>query len=330
MSQETAVPNLVNEGREDMSFGFFGSGHFAASCLDALLEWRAPAWIVTSPTKPAGRGRDMRPTPVESFVKSGVLADIPLVRSSSVSSDERVLLLSKKIPVGFCFVIDFGQLIKEPILSWNEPVGCLNIHPSLLPCYRGAAPVQRALMDRASEIGVTVFKLAKTMDSGPILLSERIPVKDGDDSGSLLARAARTGAGAFIKYLRERPVSKWTFSPQDDSMATHAGRICPEEERIDWAASALEIWGKVRALSPRPGAWTTARGRRLKVLGASVSAERPAGMHGELIEMREGGVIAAAGDGCVILEKVQTEGKKIQTAMEWWNGLHASKGERLS
>ncbi|MDR3353470.1 MAG: methionyl-tRNA formyltransferase [Synergistaceae bacterium] len=318
------------KNNDDISFGFFGSGHFAARCLEALLEWRAPAWIVTSPPKRAGRGRDMRPTPVESFAGNGALLNVPLVRSSSVSSDDDVLFLSRDIPVSFCFVIDFGQLIREPILSWNEPLGCLNIHPSLLPLYRGAAPVQRALMDRAPEIGVTIFKLAAAMDSGPILLREKILVRDDDDSGSLLARAARTGVRVFTEYLSDRPVSEWTFSPQDDSIATYADKISPEEERIDWAMPAFEICGKVRALSPRPGAWTMARGRRLKVLSASISEKSALNAPGELIGMGEGGVIAAAGDGCIILEKVQAEGKKLQAAMEWWNGLHASEGERLS
>jgi methionyl-tRNA formyltransferase len=241
-----------------------------------------------------------------------------------------VLRLVENFPVDFSFVIDFGQLIREPVLAWDEPVGCLNIHPSALPLYRGAAPVQRALIDGRSETGVTVFKLAAGMDSGPILLREKIGIKD-DDAGRLLDRAAVVGTSAFIKYASEHPIEEWIFEPQDDSLATIAPKIRQDEERIDWGSAAMRICGLVRALSPKPGAWTTVRGRRLKVLDASVldSSNDSGVANGALLGVCEDGVLVSARDNSVLLRTVQMEGKKIQSALEWWNGLRATREEQL-
>jgi methionyl-tRNA formyltransferase len=261
-----------------------------------------------------------------------MLPEVPIVRSSSASTDENVLAFKKNLPVDCRFVVDFGQIVKEPVLGWDEPVGCLNVHPSLLPLYRGAAPVQRFLMQGGPVTGVTVFKLAPGMDSGPVLLSERIVVNGGDDAGVLLERAAVIGVSAFIKFAGESPMDKWTFKPQDDSLATYAPKIRTEDERILWDRPAAGILGLVRALSPKPGAWTTMRGRRLRVLRVSAAAEPPPELNetpGTLLGVFGGGVLVACSDDPLVLHEVQMEGKKIQPAAEWWNGLHAEREERF-
>ncbi|GHV53844.1 methionyl-tRNA formyltransferase [Synergistales bacterium] len=313
-----------------MEYGFFGSGDFAARCLELLAGWVRPSWIVTAPPRPAGRGKEPRPAPVEIFAVCGEFKDVPLVRSASASSDEAVLNLSRDIPTDFCFVIDFGQIIKEPLLREREPVGCLNIHPSLLPRFRGAAPVQRALMDGAGETGVTVFKLAQAMDAGPVLLSRAIDINDIDDTGSLLERAAIAGTEAFINYANANAIGEWSFTAQDDSSATFAPKIRASEERVDWGKSSAEIWRLTRALSPKPAAWTTIRGKRLRLIKTSRGDELTvSGEHGELLGLKSGGVVVACGDGALLLTEVQLEGKKIQRAADWWNGLRAAPGERL-
>jgi methionyl-tRNA formyltransferase len=310
----------------DLSYAFFGSGGFAARCLELLAEWRSPSWIVTSSPKPAGRGRGISRTPVgEARERDPRLRAAPLVETQRASSDERVLELRNNLSVDLTFVVDFGQFITEPFLSGGQ-VGCLNIHPSMLPLYRGAAPVQRALMDGAAETGVTIFKLCREMDAGPILLREGFAIEPDDDRGSLLDRAASMGVGAFLRYA-SRPLREWEFTPQDDSRATFAPRISHDEERIDWKKPASGIAGLIRALSPKPGAWTTLRGKRVIVLKARIATDfESGGMSGELLPNRTEPLVSAGG-GVIALETVQSEGKKPQPAALWKNGLRAAPGE---
>ncbi|MDR0648823.1 MAG: methionyl-tRNA formyltransferase [Synergistaceae bacterium] len=314
-----------------LSWGFFGSGRFGAACLELLSAWRPPSWIVTAPPKPAGRGRSLSHTAVEAFAAAG-LPSVPLVRSADASSDGAVLALGEEFRVDFCFVIDFGQLIREPLLRQDERVGCLNIHPSMLPEYRGAAPIQRALMDCRPRTGVTAFKLAPGMDSGPVLLRREITISGDDNAETLLERAAAAGTAAFIEHASSQPMEGWAFEAQDGSLATNAPKIRPDEERIDWGRPSGGISGQVRALAPRPGAWTTVRGRRLRVLSAAPAPEDEAGRAepGTLCGVIDGGVAVHTGEGCLSLLEVQPEGKRAQRALDWWNGLRPAKGERLS
>lgn len=316
---------------DGLTYAFFGSGVFAARCLQLLSAWRAPHWVVTAPPKPAGRGRSPKDTPVKDLMDTtDLLQSVSVLTSADASRDEAVLAMKKNRPASFSFVVDFGQIIREPLLAWDAPVGCLNIHPSLLPLYRGAAPVQRALMDGARETGVTIFKLAAGMDNGPILLQERIPIAPGDDKDTLLERAAVAGTNAFIDYASRTPLDRWRFTPQDDARATHAPKISKDDERIDWTKPAEEIANKIRALRPAPGAWTTIREKRLRILEASSrdEATRPEATPGTLFG-GQGGPLVATGAGLLALASVQMEGKKIGSASEWWNGLRPSEGEML-
>jgi methionyl-tRNA formyltransferase len=266
---------------------------------------------------------------VERFVRGvGALSGVPLIAAADASGDAAVIERMKGSPVDVTFVTDFGQLVREPLLAWEDRIGCLNIHPSMLPLYRGAAPVQRVLMDGLAETGVTIFKLARAMDSGPILLQRKLAIGPGDDAGSLLDRAAYEGVRAFVEYVSSVSAEEWRFSPQDGSLATTAPKITREEERIDWTASAREILGKIRALSPKPGAWTTAKGRRLRILQAGECRAVSVGLAGELTPGSEGPLVAS-GAGSICLKTVQMEGKKIQSAADWWNGIRAAAGECL-
>ena len=311
-------------------YAFFGSGIFAAECLELLSEWHVPSWIVTSPRKASGRGNKVSPTPVGGMVSRFCsLRGIPLLETASASSDEAVLDMKSKCPVDFSFVIDFGQLIREPLLALEERIGCLNIHPSELPLYRGAAPIQRALMDGASSIGVSIFKLAAQMDAGPVLLGETIQVGPRDDSGSLMSKAAEAGVSAFIRFASANPLDSWIFEDQDESRAAYAPKISAAEERIDWRRSARDIVRLTRALSPKPGAWTTLRGRRLLILSAREASctEGPETcLPGEL-RFDKTNSLAGTGDGFVEIVTVQPEGGKPQPASAWKNGLRAGAGE---
>lgn len=307
----------------DLRCGFIGSGRFAARCLELLSEWLRPSWIAVPPARRAGRGNKLTPSPVAVFAsESELLSGVPIVETSNASTDPSLAAIRAEHPTDFIFVIDFGQLIREPLLGENEHIGCLNVHPSLLPSYRGAAPVQRAIMNGDDEIGVTIFKLARGMDSGPVLLQRSFASGDMD-AGEALDRAAEVGIAAFKELAESSAPSAWTFVPQDDDMATHAAKIASDEERIDWSMSAEEIARRVRALAPRPGAWTTVGGKRLRVLRASAASLDENRRAGELIWLGRDAA-AATGSGALRFEIVQPEGKKIQSADDWRNGLRAS------
>ena len=291
-----------------------------------------PSWVVTSLPRPAGRGKKPAQTPLADMVMSHSAFDgVPLLFTASASKDETVLSLKRERPVTLVFVTDFGQLIREPLLAWDEPIGCLNIHPSLLPLYRGAAPLQRALMDGASESGVSIFKLAVGMDSGPILLQRGFEIGAADNTADLLERAAIVGTEAFIEYATCKSHADWQFVPQDDSLATGAPKISSEEERIDWSMSADELHNRIRALAPKPGAWTTIRGKRVRILQASpyVSDVESCAVGG-FVGLSGSEPLVRTGMGLLKLSRVQMEGKREQPASEWWNGLRAAEGECMS
>lgn len=318
-----------------LTYAFFGSGVFAARCLELLSVWRAPLWVVTAPPKPAGRGRTPKDTPVKDLMDTAAsLHGVPVLASADASRDEAVLAMKKNRPAAFTFVTDFGQIIREPLLAWDAPVGCLNIHPSLLPLYRGAAPVQRALMDGAQETGVTIFKLSAGMDKGPILLQEKLSIGPDDDTGTLLERAAAAGTSAFIDYASRTPLARWRFTPQDEARATNAPKISRDDERIDWREPANKIADRIRALRPTPGAWTTIRGKRLRIIEAfpADAAEKRNAPPGLLLGTMDGRPLVAAGESgrdAVALVRIQMEGKKTGSAADWWNGLRPAGEERL-
>jgi methionyl-tRNA formyltransferase len=252
------------------------------------------------------------------------------VESASASSDEAVLELKKNVLVDFAFVVDFGQFIREPLLDYNGRIGCLNIHPSGLPRYRGAAPIQRALMDGAEDIGVSIFKLGRGMDSGPLLIQEKLAVAPFEDFGSVSERAAVLGVEAFIGLVSKTSVREWNFLPQDEALATYAPKISSGEERIDWRMTASAISNRVRAFSPRPGAWTTLRGKRLLILSARPIEGNPenGAQPGEL-RLGGGNPSVVSSDGFVELITVQPEGKKPLPASAWKNGLRMCAKECL-
>jgi methionyl-tRNA formyltransferase len=316
---------------DTLKYAFAGTGHFAVKCLETLARWKTPVFVVTSPPGTAGRGKKISRSPVGEFV-SGAMAGVPLIESPDASGDPRVMEMKRGFGVDFTFVTDFGQFIREPLLSETERVGCLNIHPSALPLYRGAAPIQRALMDGAGEIGVSVFKLSRRMDAGPVLLRERLEVGPDENFMSVRDRAAEAGGRMFAEFAAQNPIDSWSFVPQNDDRATYARKITADEERIDWSRAAEEISNLVRALSPKPGAWTTFAGRRLTVLAARPSrwenGETPRAAAGSLC-LGKGAPIVACGDGFLGLITVWPEGRKPQPGESWKNGLRMTAEERL-
>lgn len=303
--------------------GFLGSGHFAARCLTLLAEKTRPDWVVTNAPRPAGRGLKLLPSPVQEVCQA---LDIPFRTTERISKDEACVEWIAANTPDALLVIDFGHLLKEPLLSMAS-LGCLNVHPSLLPKYRGAAPVQRAILEGEKTSGVTIFRLTEGMDSGPILALQEIKIEDTDNSASFFEKSAIVGTNLLCKYLLEIPASEWSFKEQNDAEATTASKINKAEAEIDWRTPASGIFNKVRAFNPSPVAYTTVGGKRLRLLESKpVSAN---GAPGTVIDVQNGLPVVACGDGALLLLSVQPEGKKAQSAADWYRGSRLFVGGML-
>lgn len=289
---------------------FLGTPEVAAAGLRAVLD--SPheiVAVVTQPDRPRGRGRHVAASPMKALAE---VRGIPLLQPETPKAATFPGELRAFAP-DVLAVIAYGHILPIPVL---EVARAVNVHFSLLPRYRGAAPVQRALMDGATETGVSVFLLEPTVDTGPVLARERVAVADDETSGELLARLAPIGAGLLVRTLDALESGTVHPEAQTDEEATKAPKIRPEEAEIDWEQPSRRIANLVRALNPNPGAWTRFRGRRLNVWRA-----RPAtgdGKPGTVVD--PAGLVVAAGEGAVALDEVQPEGKRAMAGAEFARG----------
>ncbi|MFA5622192.1 MAG: methionyl-tRNA formyltransferase [Thermovirgaceae bacterium] len=302
---------------------FAGSGWFAARCLVALAEKRPFSRVITARPRPAGRGLAERETPVDGTASK---LGIPVFRTSDINRDETILasFLEEK---PFCFfVIDFSQLIGELFLSMPEP-GCLNIHPSLLPAYRGAAPIQRAIMNGEKETGVTVFRLVSEMDAGPILLSSKAKIDDEDTFGDMAETLAVEGSDIALEGLELFRKGRISFREQPHEKATFAPKISKRETEIRWDISSREVHDLVRSLNPYPGSHFIFRGKRTKLWRTRRGSKE--GFPGEVVDFVDGNPLVACGKGSVELVEVQAEGRRRTDGASWSRGRNFRKGDRL-
>lgn len=309
----------------EMKYGMMGSGLFASRCLELLALYKKPEWLVTAPSRPAGRGLQLRPTPAHDMAD---VLGVPCHTSENISGDNALLDHLFESKIEFVLVLDFAQLIKGKLLN-RAPNGCLNIHPSLLPLYRGAAPLQRALMDGQCESGVTLFRLVEKMDAGPILKQNRMNIEQRDHYFSLLERSARVGVELLISQMREVPLAQWSYCEQSEKMVTYAPKIEPQERELFWSMTAKQFCNVVRALSPHPGAYINHRGKRLIIKGAEV-IERVTESPSTFVFCEDKMPVVACSEGAVKLLEVQPEGKKTQSAEVWLRGARLQEGEKIA
>lgn len=307
-----------------MKAWFFGSGEFAALCFREIAPRLRFDRVVTLPPSIAGRGKSLRPTPLEE--QASLLGFEPL-HSSRPSSDPLLLEdLAANLP-DLALVVDFSRLIREPLLN-GPRLGCFNIHPSLLPAYRGAAPIQRALMDGKTATGVTLFRLVETMDAGPILAQAAFPIGPETTSGELTENLAVLGSQIFLKSLECLCGGYAEYIAQDDGTSTLAPKIDKLEERIAWNGPCLGIHNRVRALNPAPGAYCLHSGKRLKVWRTRPVAG-DFSLAAQVVGFEEGFPIVSCASGALILLEVQPEGRKITRGDEWARGSRVKEGDLL-
>lgn len=305
-----------------MKVVFFGTSAFAARVLSFLLENKIDVQaIVTRVDKPKGRNLEMSYPPVKQ-ISSQVCPQIPVLQPQKASTPEFERIL-KALDADLFVVVAYGEILKQNILDIPK-MGCINIHASLLPKYRGAAPMQRCLMDGSPETGVTIIEMTLQMDAGDVLAIESIPISSNMTLGELEPQLCRLGCELVLKVIQEKSKGSCKKYAQDHSAASFAPKIAAEEEVIDWNKSAKELHNQVRALSPFPGAWCKihlgGQEKRLKIKRCIVEQ----GVHGKpgtVLQFSKEDCVIAAGKDALRLLEVQLEGKKTMPIADFTKGI---------
>jgi methionyl-tRNA formyltransferase len=293
---------------------YLGTSAFAAAVLERLAASpHRPSLVVTRPDRPRGRGRALQAPPVAETARA---LGIELEQPEDVNGEQARGRIAAAQPDVVC-VCAFGALLREPLLSEHE---LLNVHPSLLPRWRGAAPVERAIMAGDAETGVAIMRVTAGLDSGPVCLLAREPIHPDDTYGTLAARLEALGGELLLRALDERP----PFSEQDDAAATYAEKITAEDRRLDPHRPAAALERVVRALTPHVGAYVElAGGERLGVRGARVVEGSDGPPPGELA-VRNGRLLLGCADGALELTSVQPSGGRQMDAAAYLRGRGAS------
>jgi methionyl-tRNA formyltransferase len=308
---------------------FMGSPEFAVPTLRALLQAADVVAVVTQPDKPAGRGQKLQASPVKQVAEA---AGIPVLEPRSARTPEFLEQLRGFAP-DVAVVVAYGKILPQAVLDVPR-LGCLNVHASLLPKYRGAAPIQWALIRGETETGVTIMKLDAGMDTGPMLLWGKVRIHDEDTAGTLARRLSGLGAELMVVALERLRAGALPEMPQDHALATMAPLLQKAAGRVDWTRPAAEVRGLVRGVDPWPGAYTELDGQVLKLWGARVAEGGGApgqvlGAPGEVLGVDAEGVIVACGEGAVAIAELQLPGKKRLAARAFAAGHPLPAGARL-
>ncbi|HJU87876.1 MAG TPA: methionyl-tRNA formyltransferase [Gemmatimonadaceae bacterium] len=308
---------------------FWGTSSFGAPSLRALVgEGFEVAGVVTQPDRPVGRSRSRLTAPP---IKEIAIADgLPVLQPESPRSAEFVQQLRALEPE-LSVVVAYGHLLSKELIDL-PPRGTLNVHASLLPKLRGAAPIQAAIREGFIETGVTIMRMVPALDAGPIILQARTPIAEDETYGELELRLSELGALALVEALTLLELDNASERPQDDAAATYARKIERDDTRIDWREGCGVVARFIRAYDPKPGAFTTHRGSEVKLFGAEATEE--AGDEGDrsagqVLAIDERGMLVATGDGAVWVAEAHPAGKKRLTAEEWKRGRGVKVGDRL-
>lgn len=307
---------------------FMGTPEPAVPCLRAVVEEESgEVLVITQPDRPRGRSRRPQPPPVKVAAQE---LGLEVLQPERVSTPEMVALLRQREPE-FMVVVAYGQILSPEVLA--VPLrGCVNVHYSLLPKYRGAAPVQWAILRGETETGITTMLMDEGMDTGDLLLQRRVPIAPEDTAGTLTEKLARVAPNLLLQTLRGLRAGTLTPRPQDHAQATYAPRLRKSDGQIQWTRPSREVVNHVRGTNPWPGAFTYREGRLLKVWQATVveNFAGGGGIPGTVVEIRKNrGIVVSTADGAVCLERVQAEGGKRVRGDEYATGRRLAVGERL-
>ncbi len=304
-----------------LKLAFMGTPDFAVPSLHSLLlaghELRA---VYCQPPRPAGRGKKLRPSPVQRYAEEMGLE----VRCPTTLKDGEAQARFAALDLDAAVVAAYGLILPKAVLDAPR-LGCLNVHASLLPRWRGAAPIQRAILEGDEESGVTIMQMDEGLDTGGILASDTTGITDKDTGESLHDRLALMGGPLLAGTLARLAAGEIEAIPQPEEGVTYAAKLTREEARLDWTADARRLERQVRAFTPWPGAWFEAKGERIRVLASEVA--EGSGTPGQLLDDR---LTVACGSGALRLTRVQRAGKAALDAQAFLRGFPLAKGDNLA
>lgn len=304
---------------------FAGTPDFAAASLKALLDSDHDICAVyTQPDRPAGRGRKLTPSPVKQLALDH---QIPVEQPLNFKQENSLEQLAS-YQADLMIVVAYGLLLPQAVLD-TPRLGCINVHASLLPRWRGAAPIQRAILAGDNETGVGIMQMEAGLDTGPVLLEARCPIAASDNAQSLHDKLAALGATTLLESLKDIEHLLQQARPQDDSQMTYAAKLQKQEAVIDWQQPAAQLLRQVNAFNPWPVAQTQWRGDTLRIWQAEVSAESTQATPGTVIAVNKQGIDVACGDGSLRITQLQVPGKRAMQVQDFLNANSIDVGEQL-
>ena len=313
-----------------MKIVFMGTPAFAVPSLEMLIaEGYSIAAVVTQPDRPQGRKKVLTPTPVkEAALRHG----IPVLQPQRLRSPEAVAELAEYKP-DLIVTAAYGQILPKSVLDMPS-LGCLNVHGSLLPAYRGGAPIQRSIINGEAVTGITLMYMAEGLDTGDMIAKAEVPIEEPDTAGTMFEKLSQAGAKLLQQELPRLVKGKVDAEPQDEAKATYAPNLTRDDEKIDWSRSSREIYNQIRGLVPYSGGFTLWNGEVFKVWAAAnpssaqvVSSEA---QPGTVLGLHEEGIVVKTGDGSLTLLTVQPSGKKAMDAAQFVRGTSLAVGTVLT
>ncbi|AZZ96580.1 methionyl-tRNA formyltransferase [Pseudoalteromonas sp. R3] len=293
---------------------FAGTPDFAAKHLAALIASHHDVVAVYSqPDRPAGRGKKLKASEVKTLALEH---NLPVYQPQSLKSDDAQAELAA-LNADVMVVVAYGLLLPKAILD-TPRLGCLNVHGSILPRWRGAAPIQRAIWAGDKETGVTIMQMDEGLDTGDMLHIATCPIDENETSASLYNKLAELGPGALVETLDKLAEDKLSAEPQDDALANYAKKLSKEEANIDWAMDATQIERNIRAFNPWPVCYTQMQGQTVKVWQATVVSQQ--GTPGQVLSADKTGITIACGEQALTITQLQPQGKKPMSAQDFLNG----------
>lgn len=305
---------------------FMGTPDFAVPSLKALVDNHQLTAVISQPDRPKGRGKHLVPTPVK---EEALKHNIPVYQPEKIG-DEEFMSELEKIEADIFVVAAYGQLLPEKILNMPK-YGCINVHGSLLPRYRGAAPIQQAIVDGEKKSGVTIMYMAKGLDCGDMLLKKETEITPEDTYGSLYDRISLMGAQALIEAMDMMEKGTAIAEKQQDELSTYAKKITKEMGHIDWSKSTQDIINLIRGFNPMPGAYAFYGEECFKIWRAAASDQSYEGECGEIVDVNsKKGFTVKTGDGALLVCEMQAKGGKKMSSADYMRGHSVEKGKILS
>lgn len=310
-----------------MKLIFMGTPAFALPSLDLLLQsGHTLCAVVTRPDRPRGRGKKLLYSPVKEWALTNKIS----IYQPERLKDKDFLRTMEALNPDLMITAAYGRILPEELLTM-PPLGCINLHASRLPAHRGAAPIQRAIMEGANETGVSIITMAPKLDAGDIIMQQSEPIHSSDTAGSLHDRLAERGARLLLQAVEALAGGSASFTPQDLQAVTFTAPLRPGEEKLNWSLSAATLHNQIRGMNPWPGAYTTFSGKRLKVWRAEpVSASSSTVSEpGTVLGVRDDTMHVAAGKGTLAVLEVQPQGKRVMPAGDFCRGYRIEPGFKL-